>query len=112
MREGDIAFETEAGNDDTARKPDEDAAPLAEMNQVIASKRNLRRAQELEQIAAALAHLDEDPDDIGCCDDCGDDIPTRRLELMPWVRLCISCQETRERDRAPTGGRKHITDYE
>jgi DnaK suppressor protein len=111
VREGDIAFETEAGNDDTARKPDEDAAPLAEMNQVIASKRNLRRAQELEQIATALARLDDDPEDIGCCDDCGDDIPKRRLELMPWVRLCISCQETRERDAAPTG-RKHITDYE
>jgi DnaK suppressor protein len=112
VREGDLAFETEAGSDDTARKPDEDAAPLAEMNQVIASKRNLRRAQELEQIAAALAHLDDDPDDIGCCADCGDDIPTRRLELMPWARLCISCQEARERDAAPTGGRKHITDYE
>jgi RNA polymerase-binding transcription factor DksA len=31
---------------------------------------------------------------------------------MPWVRLCIGCQEARERDETAGGGRKHITDYE
>jgi DnaK suppressor protein len=112
LREGDIELPKEAGDDDTARKPDEDAAPLAEMSQIIASKRNRTRTRQLEQIVAALARIEEDPDGIGCCDGCGDEIPIRRLELMPWVRLCIACQELRERDETTAGGRKHITDYD
>ena len=111
VREGDVELHAEAADDDTARKPDEDAAPLAEMQQVIASNRNRARARELEQIGEALARIEDDPDDIGLCAECGDAIPDRRLELMPWVRLCISCQELRERD-ASTGSRKHVTDYD
>lgn len=111
VREGDMELTPEAGDDDTARKPDEDAAPLAEMNQVIASNRNRARALQLEQIAEALARIEDDPEDIGACDECGEAIPDRRLELMPWVRLCIACQEARERD-ASSGRRRHVTDYD
>ena len=110
VAEGDVELVPEAADDNTARRPDEDAAPLAEMNQVIASNRNRVRTQQLEQIAEALQRLEDDPDDFGFCEDCGDEIPPRRLELMPWVTLCIPCQETRERDGSPIG-RKHLTDY-
>lgn len=30
------------------------------------------------------------------CDDCGDDIETARLQVMPKARRCISCENARE----------------
>lgn len=104
--EGDLEIAAEI---DTARKVDDDAAPLAEMAKVIASNRNRARAEELAQIEAALLRLADDPEDFGVCEQCEEPIPTRRLELMPWVRLCIGCQEGREADKP--GARRHLTDY-
>ena len=110
QEEGDVAFETEAAGDDTARKVDEDAAPLAEMNQVIASRRNLERRKRMAAISDALERLGEDPESFGECERCSDAIPRKRLELMPWATHCVRCQEQQERE-ASTGRRKHITDY-
>lgn len=95
---------------DPVRKPDEDAAPHEEMDQVIASNRNRARTEELREIEAALERLADDPDGYGRCETCDEDIPAKRLELRPWVRLCIDCQDAEERERIP-GSRKHITDY-
>lgn len=108
--EGDVELVPENAGDDTARKVDEDAAPLAEMNQVIASKRNLERTRQLEAIQDALDLIAEDPEDYGSCEDCSEPIKRRRLELMPWVTLCIRCAEQHERADAP-GRRRHLTDY-
>ncbi len=104
--EGDLEIAAEV---DTARKVDDDAAPLAEMAKVIASNRNRARAEELEQIDAALGRLADDPEDFGRCEQCDEPIGMRRVELMPWVRWCIDCQQVREADRP--GARRHLTDY-
>lgn len=108
--EGDVELVPENAGDDTARKVDEDAAPLAEMNQVIASKRNLERTRRLEAIADALDLIGEDPEEYGLCEDCSEPIKRRRLELMPWVTRCIRCAEQRERAN-DLGRRRHLTDY-
>lgn len=110
LAEGDIEIVPERGADDTARRPDEDAQPLAEMNQVIASSRNRARAQELTNIAQALGRIAKDPEDFGVCEGCDDPIPTKRLELMPYATLCITCQGAQENDALP-GKRRHLTDY-
>lgn len=91
-------------------KVDDDAAPLSEMNQVIASNRNRERALRMKRIADALGRLRADPEDFGICEGCGEDIPRRRLELMPWATLCIDCQEARE-DDGPRS-RRNLTDYD
>jgi DnaK suppressor protein len=106
-RAGDVEIGSVA---DTARKPDDDAAPLEEMSQVIASNRNRARTEELREIESALERLAEEPEDFGICESCEDPIPAKRLELRPWVRMCIDCQEADERARTP-GVRKHLTDY-
>lgn len=106
---GDVAFEPETDGE-VVHKPDEDAAPLAEMTQVIASNRNRERAERLAQIDAAFARMREDPDDFGICEGCDDPILLRRLELMPWVKKCAACQAEAESDGMPAG-RRHITDY-
>lgn len=95
--------------DDAVGKLDEDFAPLAEMGQVIASRRNSARTGSRKQIDEALGRLDDDPDAFGLCDACDEPIPRGRLELMPWVTKCVACQGASEDPRG--GGRKHITDY-
>lgn len=34
---------------------------------------------------------------FGSCDECGDDIHPERLQAMPFAKLCLDCQEVRER---------------
>jgi DnaK suppressor protein len=91
-------------------KPDEDAQPLAEMNQVIASSRNRNRTEVLARIMAALGRLQSGPDSFGQCTECGEEILPRRLELMPYVELCVECQQARDRPDGPTG-RRHLRDF-
>lgn len=112
---GELVAEGDASLESTSRdggdgKVDEDAAPLSEMNQVIASNRNRERAQRKSQIEDALERLDEDPEMFGVCELCDEDIPRGRLELMPWVGMCIRCQEKVEADLPR--GRRHLTDYD
>lgn len=103
IAEGDVRLEPASDN------TDEDEAPLAEMNQVIASKRNRERTTLLRRIEGALRRLQEDPDEFGLCVDCGDPIG-KRLEAMPYVDLCVECQH--ERDGSPKqGSRRSLTDY-
>lgn len=109
QHEGDL--EIEPIKDDPTKKIDEDAAPLTEMRQVIASNRNRERARQLREIAAALQRLEDEPEDFGVCESCDEPIPPRRLELRPWARLCITCQTEREADERPGGSRKNLTDY-
>lgn len=109
-REGDLEIEPVRDGEDPTEKVDEDAAPLTEMRQVIASNRNRARTRQLEEIADALERLTKDPDGVGLCDSCDEQIPARRLELQPWARLCITCQSEKEAGQAP-GSRKHLTDY-
>lgn len=109
-REGDVEIEPLREGLEPTEKLDEDAAPLTEMNQVIASNRNRLRTQQLQQIAEALDRLAEAPDEFGLCESCDEPIPPRRLELQPWARLCITCQSEQEAQVAP-GSRKHLTDF-
>ncbi len=48
-----------------------------------------RRKQALQQIAAALARLDED--EFGYCISCGELIARKRLDLDPKTATCIGC---------------------
>lgn len=90
-------------------KVDEDAQPLNEMNQVIASSRNKARTGNLAQIERALNKLEHYPDEFGLCEDCDEPIPFKRLLLMPYAELCTKCQGAAEEPRG--GARKHLTDY-
>jgi DnaK suppressor protein len=88
----------------------EDEQPLNEMNQAIASNRNRQDAILLKRTEAALGRLDEDPDDFGNCQDCGDAIPLARLKAMPYAEFCVDCQTKHDAPRAPPT-RKTLTEY-
>ena len=107
LAEGDLNIEPAAK--DPTEVTDEDAQPLAEMNQIIASKRNRARTDVLARVVSALERIELSPEEFGLCRECEEPIG-KRLEAMPYVELCVDCQQ--ERDGGPrTGRRRHITDY-
>jgi len=109
LAEGDIDLEP-GRQDATAVGSDEDAQPLTEMSQAIASSRNRNRSGVLGHVVAALARLDADPDSFGLCTECEEPISAKRLELMPYVELCVDCQQARDGDRRKSG-RRHLRDF-
>jgi DnaK suppressor protein len=88
---------------------DEDEQALSEMLQTLASTRNRDHARELAEIDRALRKLHDDPEEFGVCEDCGDDIPAKRLEVMPFARFCAECQASADPKR--NLARKSVTDY-
>ncbi len=48
-----------------------------------------RRRSDLQQIERALVDLEEG--DFGYCNECGDPIPEKRLEINPLVTRCVTC---------------------
>jgi DnaK suppressor protein len=109
LAEGDIDLQP-GRQDATAVGSDEDAQPLTEMSQAIASSRNRNRSGVLARVVAALARLDADPEMFGRCVECEEPIPDKRLELMPYVELCVDCQQATDGPRRP-GGRRHLRDF-
>ncbi|MEU8803461.1 TraR/DksA C4-type zinc finger protein [Spirillospora sp. NPDC048819] len=47
----------------------------------------------LEEIDAALGRLDAGT--YGMCEDCGEPVPAGRLEILPYARRCVQCQQRR-----------------
>ncbi|MGA7965000.1 MAG: DksA/TraR family C4-type zinc finger protein [Gammaproteobacteria bacterium] len=52
----------------------------------------------VERARRQLAHGGES---LTHCEECGAEIPQKRRELIPGVRLCVNCQS--ERDKNNTG---------
>ena len=52
-------------------------------------------AQRRRQIEAALQKMDRG--EYGICENCGRPIAPERLEALPFVSLCIACQESSDR---------------
>jgi DnaK suppressor protein len=50
---------------------------------------------KLRQISEALNRLDRDQ--LGFCENCGEDIPAERLAAVPFARFCTECQAEHDR---------------
>ncbi len=112
VKEGDL--KAEPNRTDVQTLPDEDEQPLNEMNQVIASRRNRVRAEEIAGIDGALQRIQHDPDEFGICQDCEEPIAIGRLRLMPWALFCVKCQGRRgsQQRAARAGRRRHAGDFD
>ncbi len=62
----------------------------------ISSQLSQRDLQKLIQIDRAFKRMENDT--YGSCEDCGDQISSKRLEINPYFSTCISCAEQREMD--------------
>ena len=58
-------------------------------SQAMAKAGQARREAEKTKLQAALRRMEEG--EFGYCEDCGEEIAPKRLQLDPGVRLCISC---------------------
>lgn len=52
-------------------------------------------ARRLQSIDAALEAMDART--FGLCEECEESIPLVRLQALPFARMCVPCQERRER---------------
>jgi len=109
IAEGPARIEPNRTDETSVGVADEDAQALSEMLQTLASNRNRDTARELARIDRALAKLRDDPEAFGVCEDCGDDIPDKRLHVMPWAALCAECQAAADPKR--NVARTKVTDY-
>lgn len=57
--------------------------------QAMAKAANQRREGEVQRLKAALLRIDED--EFGYCEDCGEDIEHKRLEISPTTTRCMPC---------------------
>jgi DnaK suppressor protein len=109
LAEGDVAIEP-GREDPAAVGTDQDGQPLTEMSQTIASSRNRSRADVLAHVVAALARIQDEPDNFGLCAECEEPISPKRLDLMPYVELCVECQQAQDGPRNK-GPRRHLRDF-
>lgn len=64
---------------------------------VLAAERELAvltldlRSRLLREVKAALARIERGT--YGVCESCEEPIKPRRLDAVPWARLCVACQE-------------------
>ena len=85
------------------------ADPLDEvrwaMERELASKRLDQRAHLAREIRDALDRMEDGS--FGTCERCEQAIGNKRLEALPWARLCVACQNEAERSNgaAPALGR-------
>ena len=109
LREGPEKIEPNRKDEATSGVADDDEQALSEMLQTLASSRNRDAARTIAAIDRALRKLHDAPDDYGVCEDCGDDIPPKRLDVMPWAQLCTECQSKADPQRNVS--RRKLTDY-
>jgi DnaK suppressor protein len=61
----------------------------------LSGKRITYQSCIIREIDSAIKRIDEGT--FGCCEECGDDILHARLLAVPFAKLCVDCQEIRER---------------
>ena len=71
-----------------------DTIRMATDRDVLVQSMNIN-AQVLSDVREALTRLSTG--DYGVCEDCEEAISPRRLQAIPWARLCVKCQEARDR---------------
>jgi DnaK suppressor protein len=88
-----LAIENSADMLDTIR--------MATDRDVLVQSLNIN-AQMLSDVREALARLSNG--EYGVCEDCDEAIAPRRLQAIPWARVCVKCQEARDRSEGHSAG--------
>jgi len=65
---------------------------IIEMNNQL----NTRNIEKINKIDDALDRIKDNV--YGICEDCGEEIPEKRLEANPYIMVCVCCAEDRETD--------------
>jgi DnaK suppressor protein len=53
-----------------------------------------RQARSIHEVQTALARIEDGS--YGLCEQCEEEISAKRLDAIPWARLCVACQSIAE----------------
>ena len=53
-----------------------------------------QQARSIHEIRSALDRIEDG--DYGLCERCEEPLPAKRLDALPWARLCVTCQSAIE----------------
>jgi RNA polymerase-binding protein DksA len=72
------------------REPDDDGAfALQDVIKDLALTNMEREIRTLSEVELSLRLMESGQ--YGMCGSCGDEIPTGRLQALPWTRICVVC---------------------
>jgi len=63
-----------------------------------------RERKKLTEIDLALERIEDGT--YGECEDCGEPVTEKRLEILPFTRVCVDCQSKHEREQRISGSRE------
>ncbi len=66
------------------------------IEQAMGSLMSSSQRSNLAKVEDALARIKKNS--YGTCEECGEKIPMKRLEALPFAQYCISCQQELEDD--------------
>jgi DnaK suppressor protein len=66
----------------------------------ISNQLNIRNNNKLDLVVEALKKIDNKS--YGFCEDCGNEIPEKRLLINPYCEVCVDCAEDRENQQLAT----------
>ena len=64
-----------------------------------------QQARSIHDIRSALDRIEEGS--YGLCERCEEAIPAKRLDALPWARLCVTCQSAAEAEEREDGAVFH-----
>lgn len=68
-----------------------------------------RERDKINEIDDALVRIDEGT--YGTCEECGTDIPKKRLIIMPFAHLCVACKAELEKTESVERDFKQEREY-
>jgi DnaK suppressor protein len=74
--------------------PDLNELASTEADQHLLLMMKEREQRQIKEIDAALARLDDNT--YGICEECGEEIPHKRLKVRPMTTLCVECKSQQE----------------
>jgi DnaK suppressor protein len=80
--------------------PQAEIIDMAQALEQIGRDASLQEAERRELIAIEKALAKMATGSFGVCEDCGEEIPSKRLMVVPEARLCANCQTIEERQNA------------
>jgi len=64
-----------------------------------------QQARSIHEIRSALDRIEQGS--YGLCERCEEQIPAKRLDALPWARLCVKCQSATEAEAHQGGAEFH-----
>jgi DnaK suppressor protein len=84
---------------DLAGAPQVEIIDIAQTLEQIDREKSLAEQERRDLFAIERALAKMATGTFGFCEDCGDEIPERRLLVLPEARLCAKCQAVEERQQ-------------